>query len=105
MDFMDFRWDDRKSMKVDVTLACGSKDAVTGVTQNISDGGMYVATNVSDVDLYAHCMVTVKFNENPDETQTEDNSKNVQAMVAYKDEHGIGLMFYNNEQPDDNEKK
>ena len=97
MDFMDFRWNDRKSMNVDVTLACGSNDAVIGVTQNISDGGMYVATNVSDVDLYAHCMVTVKFDGNQDEPDKEGLSKNVQAMVAYKDDRGIGLMFYNND--------
>ncbi|MFV2059768.1 MAG: PilZ domain-containing protein [Gammaproteobacteria bacterium] len=97
MNFMDFRWDDRKSLNVDVTLACGTKDAVTGVTQNISDGGMYVATNVSDVDLYAHCMVTVKINDKNDEVDNENLNKNLQAMVAYKDERGIGLMFYNND--------
>jgi hypothetical protein len=97
MDFMDFRWDARKSMNVDVTLACGTKDAVTGVTQNISNGGMYVATNVSDVDLYAHCMVTVKFNDATDESANDNLNKNLQAMVAYKDERGIGLMFYSND--------
>jgi len=101
MDFLDFRWDSRKSMNVDVTLACGTKDAVTGVTQNISDGGMYVATNVSDVDLYAHCMVTVKFNDDDEQKETAHLNKNLQAMVAYKDERGIGLMFYNNDENTD----
>ncbi|MFV1984515.1 MAG: PilZ domain-containing protein [Thiohalomonadales bacterium] len=98
MDFMDFRWDDRKSEHVDVTLACGTKDAVTGVTQNISNGGMYVATDVSDVELYAHCMVTVKFNDKQDDSEKLGLHKNVQAMVAYKDDRGIGLMFYNNDE-------
>ncbi len=100
MDFMDFRWDDRKSMNVDVTLACGNRDAVTGITQNISDGGMYVATNASDVDLYAHCMVTVKFNDSKDDAEKENLSENLQAMVAYKDDRGIGLMFYNKDDKD-----
>jgi len=101
MDFMDFRWDDRKSMNVDVTVACGTKDAVTGVTQNISDGGMYVATDASDVDLYAHCMVTVEYNDNQDSNNKDGIRKNVHAMVAYKDERGIGLMFYDSEQSDE----
>lgn len=100
MDFMDFRWDDRKSMNVDVTLACGKKNTVTGITQNISDGGMYVATNVSDVELYAHCMVTVNYDENEAETDKDNVNKSVKAMVAYKDDKGIGLMFYSNDEED-----
>ncbi len=97
MDFVDFRWDDRKSMNVDVTLACGSRNTVTGVTQNISNGGMYVVTNVADVDLYAHCMVSVKFAVDIDDPEIKNMSKNLHAMVAYKDSGGIGLMFYDNE--------
>ncbi len=95
MDFIDFRWDDRKSMNVDVTLACGSRKTVTGITQNISNGGMYVATNVADVELYAHCMVSVKFADDIEEPEINCMSNNLYAMVAYKDKGGIGLMFYN----------
>ncbi|VAW98612.1 hypothetical protein MNBD_GAMMA22-1585 [hydrothermal vent metagenome] len=97
MDFMDFRWDTRKSMNIGVTLACGHREVVTGITQNISKGGMYVTTDAEDVELYAHCMVKVEFEENHDEPKLDSLSDKVTAMVAYKDERGIGLMFYNNE--------
>ncbi len=97
MDFVDFRWDTRKPMNVGVTLACGQRKAVTGVTQNISKGGMYVTTDVTDVDLYAHCMVKVEFEKKHDEASLATLSDKVTAMVAYKDERGIGLMFYNSE--------
>ncbi len=97
MNFVDFRWDTRKAMNVGVTLACGHRKAVTGVTQNISKGGMYVTTDVADVELYAHCMVKVEFEDGHDKASLVTLSDKVTAMVAYKDERGIGLMFYNSE--------
>lgn len=82
------RLSERFKITMKVRISCPDGRSIDCVTQNISEGGVYVLT--TDCDFPIGEMVEVQKINNQDDSVDLTNNM---AIVVHKEEDGIGLAF------------
>jgi hypothetical protein len=89
---MEHRWHTRKKITLDVQLIQRDLLKFNAKTINISLGGMFVETDSTGIEEKASLEVMLSQRSN-----TKINRYCIKAYVIYKNEKGVGLMFYSQE--------
>jgi len=89
---IEHRWHTRKKITLDVQLVQRDLLILNAKTINISMGGMFVQTESAFIDEKTSIDVLLSQRSN-----NKMKSYRFKAYVVYKNDNGVGLMFYSHE--------
>jgi len=90
--FMENRWHTRKKITLDVQLIQRDHLIFNAKTINISMGGMYVQTDTTGLDEKTSLGILLY-----QRSKNKIKHYRINAYVIYKNEIGVGLMFYSHD--------